>query len=145
MRPDDEREEYLSPARAILSGGVRDGWVDRYYKTCLSRKRLVKDIRTHLMLGWIHARFPGMQIIFLLRHPCAVVTSKIKLGWNTPGLETTFLAQEELVRDFLLPFADATKQARTSFERHVFAWCVENYVPLMQLLGQEGVQLVLYE
>ncbi len=142
LRPEDRREEFLRPARTILSGGLRSGWADRFHSRFIARRRLIKDIRANLMLGWIRANFPGMPMVFLLRHPCAVANSKIKLGWKPDVNE--ILSQRELAEDFLEPFEDEMRSAKTDFERHVFSWCVENYVPLAQLRRGE-VHLAFYE
>ena len=170
LRPEDQREEFLRPARIILSGALRRHyWADHFNGKFVPRRRLIKEIhanrslyladrldsgftpsrrlikeiRANLMLGWIHANFPEMPIVFLLRHPCAVAHSKIKCGWKQPHLDE-FLSQRELVEDFLEPFEDEMRFAKTDFERHVFTWCVENYVPLKQLTCGEAY-LAFYE
>jgi hypothetical protein len=169
LRPEDRREEFLRPARIILSGGLKNhywadfkdsrflprwrlvkdmrrnktrNWGDKLNGGFIPGRRLIKEIRANLMLGWLRANFPEMPIVFLLRHPCAVVHSKMKLGWS-PNLDD-FLLQEELMEDFLWPFENEMRSARTDFERHVFLWCVENYVPLKQLTPGE-VYLIFYE
>ena len=142
LRPEDRREEYLAPARKILSGGLRSPWADRFHRGFFARRRLIKDIRANLLLGWMRANFPGMPMILLLRHPCAVAASKLALGWKD-GLAGV-MAQEDLVEDHLRPFEDEISKANTDFERHVFLWCIENYVPLKQL-SPEDVHLVFYE
>jgi hypothetical protein len=142
LRPEDRREEFLRPARTIFSGELRSRWADRFHSRFVVRRRLIKDIRANLMLGWIRTNFPEMPIIFLLRHPCAVANSKIKLGWK-PDMDV-FLSQRELVEDFLKPFEGEVRSAKTDFERHVFSWCVESYVPLAQLRRGE-VHLAFYE
>lgn len=142
IRPGDRREEFLYPAQTILSGALRNRWADRFHSRFISERRLIKDIRTNLMMAWIRANFPEMLIIFLLRHPCAVANSKVKLGWK-PDVND-FLSQKELVDDFVGPFEDEMRSAKTDFERHVFSWCVENYVPLAQLKYGE-VHLTFYE
>jgi Sulfotransferase family len=169
LRPDDRREEFLLPARIILSGALRrhywadlfNGgyvrkrrvikdvhanrslyWGDRLDRGFVPGRRLIKEVRANLMLGWIRANFPEMPIVFLLRHPCAVAHSKTKLGW-TPNLDN-FLSQRDLMEDFLEPFEKEMRSAKTDFERHVFSWCVESYVPLKQL-SQEEIHLIFYE
>jgi hypothetical protein len=142
LRPGDRRVEYLRPARIILSGALRSRWADRFHSKFVARRRLIKDIRANLMLAWIHANFPEMPIVFLLRHPCAVAYSKIRLGWK-PDVDD-LLSQRELVKDFLEPFEDALRSATSDFERHIFSWCVENHVPLAQL-GRGEVHLTFYE
>jgi sulfotransferase family protein len=142
LRPDDRREEYLEPARKILTGGFRSSWTDRFNRKFVARRRLIKDIRANLLLGWMRANFPGMPIVLLLRHPCAVAASRLALGWRDNLSET--MAQEELVEDFLLPMEAEIRDAHGAFERHVFSWCIENYVPLRQF-GWGEVHLAFYE
>ena len=142
LRPDDAREAFLGPARLALSGALRDPWTDRFNATFVARRRLIKDIRANLLLGWMHANFPGMPIVLLLRHPCAVVTSRLALGWKDNLGET--MAQEDLVEDFLLPMEAEIRAARDDFERHLFLWCIDNYVPLRQFARGE-IHLAFYE
>ena len=142
LRPDDGRGEFLEPARLALTGALRDPWTDRFNGTFVTRRRLIKDIRANLLLAWMRANFPGMPIVLLLRHPCAVVTSRLALGWKDNLNET--MEQEELVEDFLLPMEAEIRAARDDFERHLFLWCIDNYVPLKQLEPGE-IHLVFYE
>jgi hypothetical protein len=142
LRPDDRREEYLGPARKVLTGRLRSTWTDRFNKKFVARRRLIKDIRANLLLGWMRAHFPGMPIILLLRHPCAVVASRLDLGWRDNLSET--MEQRELVEDFLLPMEAEIRAARDAFERHLFLWCIDNYVPLKQF-GPQDVHLTFYE
>jgi hypothetical protein len=143
LRPDDRREEYLGPARAALTGALRSCWTDRFHRVFVARRRIVKDIRANLLLGWLRANFPGMPMVLLLRHPCAVVESQLRLGWRDDALDDA-LAQDALIQDHLHPFESAIRSAQDPFERRVFLWCVENYVPLKQLAPGE-IHLAFYE
>jgi hypothetical protein len=142
LRPDDRREEFLEPARLALTGALRSPWTDRFDGVFVARRRLIKDIRANLLLGWMRANFPGMPIVLLLRHPCAVVTSRLALGWKDNLDET--MEQEELVEDFLLPVEAEIQASRDDFERHLFLWCIDNYVPLRQFARGE-IHLAFYE
>lgn len=142
LRMDDRREEFLAPAREILSGAVRSAWTDRFHRRFLARRRLIKDIRANLLLGWLRTNFPSMPIILLMRHPCAVAASRMALGWRDNLAET--MRQEDLVTDFLRPMEEEIRTAKTPFERYLFLWCIDNYVPLMQLSEGEA-HLVFYE
>lgn len=142
LRPGDGRREFLEPARRILSGRLRNDWVDGHNRVMLARKRLIKDIRAHHLMGWLHDHFPGLRMILLLRHPCAVAHSKLKLKWGAPLEE--FLGQDELMQDFLSPFRSEIRSAQTVFEKQVFLWCVENYVPLKQFRTGE-LHVAFYE
>ena len=142
LREENSDEEFLRPARAILSGQVRCEWVDKFNRKIIFRKRLIKDIRANLFLKWIHRHFPEIPIILLLRHPGAVANSRVKLNWDC-RLDD-LLVQEDLMTDFLAPFEQDIRDATEPFERHVFMWCVENYVPLKQFSKGE-ILVVFYE
>ena len=142
LRPDDRREEYLQAASMVVAGRIRSLWTDRFNRKFIVRRRLIKDIRANLLLGWMRENFPGMPIILLLRHPCAVAASRLALGWRDNLSET--MEQEELVEDFLGPVEAEIRAARNAFERHIFSWCIENYVPLSQFEPGE-IHLAFYE
>jgi hypothetical protein len=142
LRPDERAEKYLQPASRILSGQIRDVWIDQFNRAHLVRARLVKDIRANLVLRWIRSRFPEIPIILLLRHPCAVARSKLALGWDS-SLEH-FLRQPDLIDDHLYPFVSDMRAASDPFDKHIFMWCVENYVPLRQFSSGE-IHVAFYE
>lgn len=142
LRPGDRREEFLGPARKVLSGKVRNLWVDRFHRAFVARRRVVKDVRANLLLGWLRESFPAMPTVLILRHPCAVVESQMTLGWRDVLDET--LQQKDLVEDHLGPMLEEIRAARDPFERRVFLWCVENYVPLKQR-APDGLEIVFYE
>jgi len=142
LRCNDRNDKFLKPATSILSGDIKDERIDKFNRRMFSRKRLIKDIRAQLILKWIKHNFPEIPIILLLRHPCAVACSKIKLGWDTHLHD--FLVQDELMDDFLNPFKKELETVNILFEKHIFMWCVENYVPLYQFNKGE-ILVVFYE
>ncbi|CAN5911115.1 hypothetical protein BH23ACT11_BH23ACT11_16340 [soil metagenome] len=142
LRPDDRRQEFLGPARKIMTGRVRNRWTDHFNRKLIVRRRLIKDIRANLLLVWLNANFPEMPRIFMLRHPCAVTVSRLKMGWKDILADT--MEQRNLVEDHLAPFEAEIRNARTPFERSIFLWCIENYVPLRQL-KTGAFHLVFYE
>jgi hypothetical protein len=142
LRPDERAEKYLAPAHRILSGQLRNAWVDQFNARHVVRRRLAKNIRANRLLGWIRRNFPEIPIVLLLRHPCAVASSKLEAQWDTHLSD--FLDQEALVEDHLRPFVAKMRGARDDFERHVFLWCVENRVPLRQFARSE-IHVCFYE
>lgn len=141
LRPGDRREAFLGPAREVVTGRLRSGWADRG-GALVARRRLVKEIRANLLLGWLSESFPGMPIVLLVRHPCAVVASRLALGWRDNLDET--MAQGDLVADHLLPVEEHIRAARDPFERHLFVWCIDNHVPLRQF-RPGAIHLCFYE
>jgi hypothetical protein len=144
LRTGERDPRYVEPARAIVSGRIRSLWADKYNRVRLPKKRMIKDVRSNLLLPWLHELFPDMRIVFALRHPCAVAHSQISVSstWKAnPGL---FLRQEQLVEDHLGPFLDVIADTETDFERHIAVWCIDNFVPL-QALHDSGAYVVFYE
>lgn len=142
IRPTNNEERFLGPARAILEGRIRNPWVDHLNLKMYATKRVIKDVRANLLIKWLKTHFPEIPMVLILRHPCAVANSKIKLEWET-HLDA-FLAQDDLMQDFLEPFRGALESAETVYDKHVLLWCVENYVPLRQFKPGE-MHIVFYE
>lgn len=142
LPPSYQNEKLYKMMKKILSGQIRNFWIDRYNKKVFCKKRIIKSIRANLMLKWIHNNFPEMPIVFIIRHPCAVAYSKMKLKWDTHI--DSFLQQPNLVKDYLQPYLKEIKNAQTDFEKHIFMWCIENFIPLQQFKKNE-IHLVFYE
>jgi hypothetical protein len=142
LRLDNKEEKFLKPVEAILSGNIRNKWIDKFNRKQITKKRIIKEVRNNLLLKWMKINFPEVPFILLLRHPCAVALSRIKLKWGTE-LEHHF-EQEQLMEDFFNPFKTEIEQAETDFEKQIFQWCVENYVPLKQF-SEGQIHLAFYE
>jgi hypothetical protein len=139
-RPQGEYPHWQPALAQILAGSVHNDWVDReqskWWPRFLTTRRLVKEIRANLLLGWISEQF-GCPIVYMMRHPCAVVHSRLKLGWET-HLDT-FTNQAELVADYLTPYMDLILGAETAVERHAVMWCIENLVPMRQMAQYDWI------
>ena len=142
LRVDNDSDRFLKPAAAILGGKIRHPWIDKFNNKLIARKRLIKDIRANLFLKWIKHHFPEIPIILLLRHPCVVANSRRKLKWNC-HLDD-LLSQPDLLTDYLQPFQHRLETAADPFDKHVFMWCVENFIPLTQFSPGE-ILVVFYE
>jgi hypothetical protein len=114
----------------VLAGKVRNPWVDQQGRRPWAWRLLLKTIRTTLLLGWMDEQFHP-PIVYLIRHPGAVVASRRRLGWET-HLDV-LLAQPNLMRDYLGPVKQIIEAARTEVQKQAVMWCVENMVPLNQL------------
>lgn len=143
IREGSRDPRFLEPVTAILTGKFRSAWSDAQNRRLfLAQRRLIKTVRATLFLRWLKTCYPTVPIVLAMRHPCAVVSSALRLGWDpaVPDL----LAQEDLVDDFLAPYLDRILGARDDFERHVFTWCIEHYVVLKQFRPGE-IYLLFWE
>ncbi|MEO8355881.1 MAG: sulfotransferase [Chloroflexota bacterium] len=144
MRPGTENLEFCAFARKVFSGEIRNHWIDHQNERIHSQYRLIKEIRINLALKWLHDNFPQLPIILLLRHPCAVVSSRMELGWATDDDIEPFLSQADLVTDYLGEHLELIRNAKMEEEKHAIIWSISNLVPLQQFMPGE-LKIVYYE
>jgi hypothetical protein len=140
FRQNEPYTQWRKPVSKILAGEVRNEWTDqdlhRFDKVKEPKGVVIKDIRANGMLAWLSRNYP-CRVLYLLRHPCAVIASRMKLRWET-HLDV-FLDQPELMQDHLAPYADAILGAETEAQKHAVMWCVENLIPLRQLADSNWI------
>jgi hypothetical protein len=117
----------------VLTGKERTPWSGAVPVVRDAQGYLVKMIRASLMLGYLCDRFQP-KVIHLIRHPCAVVASRLAVNWTAylPAL----LRQEQLVEDYLRPWLAEIEQESDAAGAHAVCWAVENLVSARQLAGQ---------
>lgn len=142
LRSTDDEYAYRDAATRILSGRVGNRRLDAANRRLFRRQRMIKEVRGNLWLKWLRNQFPGIPMVLLVRHPCAVAISRVQLDWAT--LIPQYLAQPKLMEDHLEPLRTHIEAARSPFEKHLFAWCIQHYVPLRQLAPGD-VHVVFYE
>ena len=148
LRSDHHASIYVNAMREILSGKIKNIWVDTYNQRLFSKQRIIKAIHANLFLNWMKHHFPEVPIVLIMRHPCAVANSKINIvrkHFQVLGnpLEV-FLNQEELMEDFLHPYEAIMKEEKTDFESFIWMWCIENFVPLKQF-NESEIYITFYE
>lgn len=144
MRPQESNPALLDFAERILLGNIRNPWIDSEVDRIFPKFRLIKEIRANLFLKWLSYMFPDVPIVFVVRHPCAVVLSRLRAGWATDEDIQAFLSQEELMGDFLSDKMQKIRKATTDEEKHAIIWCIQHLVPFRQFLPGE-LQIIYYE
>ena len=140
------RRDDVSPIRSAavgdaLAGRINTPWTNRLGHRVWAPRRVVKSIRANSMLAWIDRQFKPV-ILYMLRHPCSVVLSRMRLSWDTHIDE--MLDQQALVDDYLTPYLPLIQSARTPVQRQAIMWCLENVVALNQMPEQTWT-VVTYE
>jgi hypothetical protein len=148
LRVGENDSKFMDPMMDILSGRIKNPWVDTYNQRLFSQKRIVKAIYANLFLYWMKNHFPEVPIILIMRHPCAVANSKINIVKKhfqyTYNPLDEFLSQPQLMEDFLLPYESRMRESKTDFESFVWMWCIENFIPLKQFNDGE-IHITFYE
>jgi len=138
---DDHHEglhKYLTDA---LNGRIKDRWLLqggqeelRYFhrNRWWARNTVLKMIRAHFLLEWFEKNFP-CRIVYLVRHPCAAIASRIKAGWGSKAQKRIdyIMSQDELVRKYFEPYRDIIETRNSTLaQRNALLWCLENKVLL---------------
>jgi hypothetical protein len=114
--------------------GYRLARMPYQYRERRAVRYVIKEIRANLMLDWLQGHVDG-RIVYLIRHPCAVIGSRLRHLGSDPGWEADMegiLGQSRLMADFLEPHRPTIAGATTPLRRQAVLWCVENYVPISQ-------------
>ena len=144
MRPTDRNELLSSYCRGIFTGTIRHPWIDQQVESFAPDYRIIKAVRANLFLKWVRNEFPEVSILFIMRHPCAVVLSWMKLNWNAEKDIERLLAQPMLIQDFLVDHMDVIRRAEYPEEKQAIIWCVNNLIPIEQFRGSR-LHVVFYE
>lgn len=147
LSPQCHNDVLINQARKILAGKPRNLWVDRENEGWLYRRRIIKDIRCNLMLGWLKKIAKHTPIVLVIRHPLQVVFSWQRLGWGREvrGTRSDFdiiTGQQSLLNDF--PFiSDVMKRINPQdfVEKVVFQWCIFHLIPSQHLNNNEAYTL----
>lgn len=124
----------------------------RRYGPCRRRTGIVvKCIRANLMLPWL-VRHYSPRILFVVRHPCAVIASKLKAGTESWALDGPF--QQDVLRRYREQPVVMERVRRAGLDLmdpglggaalHAVLWCIENVEPLHEA-RQLGCAVAYYE
>ncbi|HUD46575.1 MAG TPA: sulfotransferase [Candidatus Baltobacteraceae bacterium] len=130
LRPECADPEWKDLFCRILTGRVRNYWTDLVRNSYFPDRFVIKEIRANMMLGYIYRQF-GSRIVYLIRHPCAVIASRLALCWSADIVD--ILNQEQLVEDYLRPWLGKIEQEKDLLGAHAVWWAVENMVALKNL------------
>ncbi len=144
----------------MITGQISTKWTrkSRKLSNVFKRTIIIKLVRGNLIVAYLVKKY-NCHNIFIIRHPCGVVASVIRMDSNKPtirGIRTILesenfinilLCQQSLVNDYLSPFVDHIKKWNTNpFNRIVLSWALLNYVPLKQISdGDYNPFLIEYE
>jgi hypothetical protein len=144
LRPNAEHPQLRDYCEKVFTGRIRHAWIDREVAQLRPRYRVIKEIRANLFLKWAKNQYPTVPFVFVIRHPCAVVLSRMQLGWATDEDIKPLLAQPQLIDDFLADKLDCIRHARSTEAKYALIWCISNLVPLAQFQPDE-LTVIFYE
>jgi hypothetical protein len=125
-----------SPARAWNRAGWHR-WVPGY-------RVVVKDVAAFMAAEWLYERYRP-HMLFVVRHPCAVILSEARQG--TPAQESlrTILSDEALVEDHLKDYIADLTEAQGQLETLAAVWAARHRVLANGLKKHPEWQVIHYE
>lgn len=141
--PNENNEEYLKIFEQILTGKIKSRWINQDNRVLRPKGRIIKTIRASLFLKFLRNNFPTVPIVYIIRHPCAVVLSRFRKGWAAKDLDI-MMKQDTLITDFLKPYLDIINNAETIHQKIACIWCIENLVALNTMKDTDWI-MVAYE
>ena len=130
LEPDEISPDYYKYFERLFRLSVLSKWDTRFiplYKIFKVDYYVFKFIRANLLINWLSNNFPIKKPILILRHPCAVVSSRIKLSWK----DSSYTNSKKFYNKYPL-FKDIGVDLQTKEEIVALSWCEENYLPLLR-------------
>lgn len=142
---------YISPRnnkhnvhiKYVMSGKYKNIHTNMNYQYGPYKGRVIKDICANLFIEKILHIFPMAPVIFVIRHPCAVVLSRLrKESWSAPwGWHAhLFNSQKDFIEAY---FSNKQFIPKDELEDHTITYCFENYLPLLK--RNENIYFIYYE
>lgn len=132
LRPDSDRADWEHFLHRALTGQLRNYWTDNVRTSVWPEGYVVKLVRACMLIGYINQNFHP-QLIWVVRHPCAVVASKLnaKPPWHPRPAK--LLLQTELVEDYLSLLPGSLETIDNIVEANAALYAIENAIALNQL------------
>ena len=128
----------------MMTGKLTSRWIDRENSSGIYYNRIVKTVRSNILLPWATNSFPEVTYLLLLRDPVNVYHSWQRLGWENGFQLRKALSQNKfssiLPEKLLSNFLDE----RNEFLTFIYGWSIYNYIPL-HLIKDKKFLVLRYE
>lgn len=110
-----------------------------------SKIRIVKFIRANMMLSWMKTHFDA-RILFLIRHPAAVVLSQMRAphAWKPDIRIQGYCGDVRLIEHLGKRYHRLLEKQLNPAQSLTLSWCIENTIALRQA-NESGIPVVCYE
>ncbi|MFZ7127488.1 MAG: sulfotransferase [Desulfobacterales bacterium] len=132
IRPDEDSPDIRYYFEQILTGKtLNPGTLSRADRNTVpgTRTWIVKFVRANMLMSWLVRQFEVPRPLVVIRHPCAVVSSQLRMGsWDhvTAPVECPeFFAEYP-------EFEKIRRKLRHLDEMLAFSWCLEYFLILKE-------------
>ncbi|MDZ8117747.1 sulfotransferase domain-containing protein [Pontiella agarivorans] len=125
----------------VLGTGLRSQLYFNPWNVIFFKRYIHKFVNANMLLPWMTHRF-GIKLIYLVRHPCAVVSSQLRHSYGAWADHSKSKCFHESLFSRYPHLQDVYDRINTREESLAFDWAIQNYVPLKE--GFKGIT-VFYE
>jgi hypothetical protein len=115
-----------------------------FKKTLFDDFMIIKCVTANQMLPWINKKF-DIKTIYLLRHPCAVVSSMMRFDSFKNVHNQIHKYKEMKYSSLYYKYEDIIAKLESKEEKIAFIWCVQNIIPLESNKYKEKRLTIFYE
>ena len=125
---------------SIISSYIDQLKPEKLMHQLLGKKLIVKFVRLNRMLPWVAERFQLRSMLLIIRHPCAVVASRLKPGQKLPTelqqnvkpfpTPKEILNEASQIEGLNKGLLNKLREIKTLEEIIAASWCLDNFVPL---------------
>ncbi|MBD3157172.1 MAG: hypothetical protein GF309_00155 [Candidatus Lokiarchaeota archaeon] len=105
------------------------------------RSRIVKLVRANFYLDLIAELLPATKICFIVRHPCACIYSRLRLGWDAPDMSNCI---EDIYPELNRVQKELYDSPQSGARAVAVTWCLDNLVALKNI-KHDQFQFVYFE
>jgi hypothetical protein len=130
IRPDGSDPYFENCLDRAFKGLITYGrsWLKQPHRRFLPGYRVViTEVAPLMLLEWVYKRYQP-DILYVLRHPCAIALSARNKNTKLERPIKEILKQPELVKDHLNPYLTIMEKAKKPFEIYGALWGARNRV-----------------
>lgn len=113
---------------------------EKFIHQIMGNKLLIKFVGLNRLLPWVAERFQLRRMIFIIRHPCGYVASRLVPGYTPPDevsidikpipTSKDIINEASKINGLSPSLLNRLKKIKTVEEILAASWCMDTYVPL---------------
>ena len=133
----DTAEQARNFYTKLFTGNLRNDWIDHKNTVTIANGRIIKAVRSNLMIPWIKKEFPEVKILFIWRNPIDVISSRMAMGWED-HLDVV-MQYKDLIEKHYSALDWERLPHMSAIEKQAIFWYLENDWPIKYLKQQDNL------
>jgi hypothetical protein len=109
--------------------------VGNFVKRVSANKLIVKFVRANRLVPWVLFTFDDIRLVYLIRHPCATISSQIRTGYTGYDVNDLGPSLNEIINDakkigFDNTIIDKLKGINNETQKLAAVWAMDQIIPM---------------